>query len=82
MQTPTPGPSPVVKEHTTEEGSQQPRQDLTPLLHARSVAIVGISQLPRFGGWLYKNLRDFGYPGKIYCVNPRYESLFDQPCYP
>ncbi|MGH2524358.1 MAG: CoA-binding protein, partial [Anaerolineales bacterium] len=58
------------------------RQDLTPLLHARSVAIVGISQLPRFGGWLYKNLRDFGYPGKIYGVNPRYESLFDQPCYP
>ena len=30
-----------------------PRQDLTPLLHARSVAIVGISQPGRFGGILF-----------------------------
>ncbi|HEX9921308.1 MAG TPA: acetate--CoA ligase family protein [Anaerolineae bacterium] len=58
------------------------RQDLTPLLKARSVAIVGISQPDRFGGLLFTNLRNFGYHGQIYGVNPRYESLFDQPCYP
>ena len=57
------------------------RQDLTPLLKARSVAIVGISQPRRFGGMLYENLKNFGYRGEIYGVNPRYESLYDQPCY-
>ena len=56
--------------------------DLTPLLHARSVAVVGISTPDRFGGQLYANLRDFEYEGEIYGVNPRYETLYDQPCYP
>jgi len=57
------------------------RQDLTPLLNARSVAIVGISQPDRFGGLLYRNLESFGYRGKIFGVNPRYESLYDMPIY-
>ncbi|MBW2420531.1 MAG: acetate--CoA ligase family protein [Deltaproteobacteria bacterium] len=61
---------------------RQPRQDLTPLLHARSVAIVGISGPERFGGILFKNLIDFGYAGEIFGVNPRYETLYDRPCYP
>ena len=58
------------------------RQNLAPLLHPASVAIVGISQLPRYGGWLYQNLRTIGYRGAIYGVNPRYSSLDGQPCYP
>ncbi len=58
-----------------------PRQNLSPLLNARSIAIVGISQLPRFGGRVYQNLRDFSYPGRIYAVNPKYTTLHDQPCY-
>ena len=58
------------------------RQNLTPLLQAQSVAIVGISRPERFGGLIYTNLRNFGYQGQIYGVNPGYESLFDQPCYP
>jgi acyl-CoA synthetase (NDP forming) len=61
---------------------QNHRQDLTPLLHARSVAIVGISQPGRFGGILAQNLAGFGFEGPIYGVNPRYESLYDRPCYP
>lgn len=58
------------------------RPDLTPLLHARSVAIVGLSQPTRFGGKVFLNLRNFGYPGQIFGVNPRYPSLYEQPCYP
>jgi acyl-CoA synthetase (NDP forming) len=58
------------------------RQDLTPLLRARSVAVVGISQPGRFGGILYENLRKFGYPGRIFPVNPRYESIHGLPCHP
>ena len=62
--------------------TQQPRQDLTPLLRARSLAIIGISGPERFGGILFKNLLDFGYAGEIYGVNPRYETLYERPCYP
>jgi acyl-CoA synthetase (NDP forming) len=57
------------------------RQDLRPLLEAESIAIVGISQPGRFGGVLYANLMEFGYAGDVYGVNPRYESLYDRPCY-
>ena len=63
------------------QAARAARQDLAPLLHAESVAIVGISQPDRFGGKLYRNLRAAGYPGRVYGVNPRYESLYDQPCY-
>lgn len=58
------------------------RQDLTPLLHARSLAIVGISRPERFGGRLFTNLRRFGYAGRVFGVNPRYTTLYDEPCYP
>ena len=57
------------------------RQNLTPLLHPESVAIVGISQPGRFGGILAQNVSQFGYEGAIYGVNPRYDSLYDRPCY-
>jgi acyl-CoA synthetase (NDP forming) len=62
--------------------NRRARQDLRPLLNARSVAIVGISQPDRFGGILYQNLRRFGYEGAIHGVNPRYDTLFDRPCHP
>ena len=60
---------------------QRPRQDLTPLLHARFVAIVGISGPERFGGFLFQNLIALGYEGAIHGVNPRYQTLYDRPCY-
>jgi acyl-CoA synthetase (NDP forming) len=55
---------------------------LTPMLHATSVALVGISLPERFGGRLYAYLRGFGYQGTIYAVNPRYPSLYGETCYP
>ena len=63
---------------TTQKGH---RQNLAPLLHPDSVAIVGISQPDRFGGILAQNVSQFGYEGAIYGVNPRYDSLYDRPCY-
>ena len=57
------------------------RQNLTPLLQPKSLAIVGISQPGRFGGILAENVSQFGYEGTIYGVNPRYDSLYDRPCY-
>lgn len=48
------------------QGLTLPRQNLTPLLKARSVAIVGLSRPDRFGEQLYTDLRAFGYTGRIY----------------
>lgn len=64
------------------EGLWPQPQDLTPLLNAQSVAIVGLNGPERFGGRLYLNLHHYGYPGAIYGVNPRYSELYNQPCYP
>ena len=51
------------------------------MLKAKSVAVVGISGLDRFGGEVYRNLKDLGYQGRIYGVNPRYETLYGQKIY-
>ncbi|HKY08991.1 MAG TPA: acetate--CoA ligase family protein, partial [Candidatus Binatia bacterium] len=64
-------------------------RDLTPLMNPRSVAIIGASQRgssplnrePR-GNRVIRNLRSFGYPGKIFTVNPKYSEVMDCPCYP
>ncbi len=66
----------------TDRDARAPRQDLTPLLRARSVAVVGASQGDRFGGKLCRNLQRFGYGGAIFPVNPRYTELYGRPCYP
>ncbi len=51
------------------------------MLNAKSLAVVGISGPDRFGGQVYANLQYYGYGGKIYGVNPRYETLYDQKIY-
>ncbi len=68
----------VVGSVSTAAERPQQRQDLTPLLQARSVAIVGISGPDRFGGILFKNLTQFGYAGEVFGVNPRYQTLYDR----
>lgn len=64
-------------------------RDLSPLMRPRSVAIVGASQRgssplhrePR-GNRVIRNLKNFGYPGRIVAVNPKYSEVMDCPCYP
>ena len=64
-------------------------RDLTPLINPKSVAIIGASQRgasalnrePR-GNRVIRNLKNFGYPGKIVAVNPKYSEVMDCPCYP
>src|SRR5262245_48003049 len=64
-------------------------RDLSPLMNPRSVAIIGASQRgssalnrePR-GNRVIRNLRTFGYPGKIFTVNPKYSEVMDCPCFP
>ncbi|MBU2677786.1 MAG: acetate--CoA ligase family protein, partial [Gammaproteobacteria bacterium] len=55
---------------------------LDPLLRPRSVAIVGASNRPdSMGEWVLKNLGLGSYPGDIYPVNPRYETLQGHRCF-
>jgi acetate---CoA ligase (ADP-forming) len=64
-------------------------RDLSPLMNPRSVAIVGASQRadalpnrePR-GNRVIRNLKNFGYPGRIVAINPKYTEVMDCPCYP
>ena len=56
--------------------------DLRPLFAPRSVAVVGAS--PR--SWIAKTIRDnlqvMESATRCHFVNPRYDELHDQPCYP
>jgi acyl-CoA synthetase (NDP forming) len=53
------------------------------LLNPRSIAVVGSLREARFGGYVTtSNLLRFGYKGKIYPVNPQYETVLDLKVYP
>jgi len=65
-------------------------RDLAPLMRPKSVAVIGASQRapaagiarePR-GNRVIRNLRNFGYPGRIFAVNPKYSEVMECPCYP
>lgn len=90
------GPNTPVLQHSNLLAAMIPRltdpppwRDLAPLMNPRSVAIVGASQRgasplnrePR-GNRVIRNLRNFGYAGRIFAVNPKYSEVMDCPCYP
>lgn len=55
---------------------------LTPLLEPRSVGIIGASEREgSIGSGLMRNMLDSGYKGKLYAINPKYESLYGNPCF-
>src|SRR5260370_37423956 len=51
-------------------------------LAAKSLAIVGASERARWPSEIYRNLREFGYPGRIALINPRQSQVFGERCYP
>jgi len=51
-------------------------------LQAKSLAIVGASERARWPSDIFKNLREFGYPGSVVLVNPRQREVYGQPCFP
>ena len=53
-----------------------------PLFNPSSVAIVGASERAKWATQIFRNLRDFGYPGKVYPVNPRLAQVWGATCYP
>ncbi|NYT75603.1 acetate--CoA ligase family protein [Alcaligenaceae bacterium] len=55
---------------------------LEPLLNPRSIAFVGASSKEgRIGGMPISLITRYGYEGKVFPVNPKYEEVFGLPCY-
>jgi acyl-CoA synthetase (NDP forming) len=62
---------------------EESKADLHNLFHPRSIAIVGASDdLARIGGLPIRFLRQHGYGGKIFPVNPKYREIAGLICYP
>jgi acyl-CoA synthetase (NDP forming) len=59
-----------------------PKPDLSKLFKPRSVAVVGVSpDRPLIGTRAYRNLRRYDYPGRLYPINPRYDSFDGETCF-
>jgi len=54
---------------------------LNRMLNPRSVAVVGASEKPGYGGRLMKNLIQHRYEGLIYPINPTSDQIFGHRCY-
>lgn len=52
------------------------------LLRAKSVAIVGASQKGAWPLGIYRNLKGAKFPGGVYLINPNYQELYGDKCYP
>ncbi len=52
------------------------------VLQASSVALVGASERGKWQRLIYDNLREFGYAGRVFLVNPRQSKVYGEPCYP
>ncbi len=57
------------------------RPALGALLNPRSIAVVGASAQPGAGSLVLENLRQLGYPGQVYPINPKYPELCGWRCY-
>ncbi len=57
--------------------------DVSGLLEPKSIAVIGASDQPgNLGGTAVRYLRKFGYPGAVWPVNPRRETVAGLPCFP
>ena len=59
-----------------------PPIDLRPLFAPRSIAVIGASARGGIAQTIRNNLRVMGSATRCHFVNPRYEELDGQPCYP
>ena len=63
--------------------NERPYTNLTPLLSQHSIAVVGASpKRGSFGHNLYTNLRDSGFKGVLYPVNPNQRYIETVPAVP
>jgi acetate---CoA ligase (ADP-forming) len=56
--------------------------DLKTLFHPRSVALIGVStEQTKLSGRPLRFFREFGYAGRLYPVNPKYQEIAGMPCF-
>jgi acetate---CoA ligase (ADP-forming) len=67
---------------TSEPAPEPPSIDLRPLFAPSSIAVVGASARGGIAKTVANNLRVMGSPTRCHFVNPRYDELHGQPCYP
>jgi acetate---CoA ligase (ADP-forming) len=57
--------------------------DPAPLLHPRSVAVVGANERAgSYGDVIFRNLAAAGFEGAVYGVNPKRDEVHGKPCFP
>ena len=60
-----------------------PPRSLDRLFNPRNVVLVGASDRPgHWSGRVWFNLERFGFPGRVFPVNPNRAEIWDAPCYP
>jgi acyl-CoA synthetase (NDP forming) len=57
------------------------KSDLSPLLSPKSIALIGASENSAWSSALFHNLKELGYKGKLFPVNPKRETAFGLKCY-
>src|ERR1700760_868513 len=48
----------------------------------QAIAVVGASETTLWTYWLMRNIREYSYPGELWGVNPRRDSIYGATCYP
>jgi acyl-CoA synthetase (NDP forming) len=67
---------------TTSATARPTTIDLRPVFEPRSIAVVGASTRSWIAGTVRDNLAQMGSPTRCHFVNPKYDELLGQPCYP
>lgn len=65
-----------------EPGFPFPASFFDSFFNPRRIAIVGASEQGMYPAGILQNLLIHGYPGQLYPVNPRRDTVFGLPCYP
>ena len=62
---------------------EESKKKVEALTAPRNAVLVGASDRP--GSWaarVYRNLHKYQFPGPVYSINPRRDTIWDKPCYP
>lgn len=58
------------------------KHSLSSLFEAQAIAVIGASEdVDSVGRVIFKNILDAGFRGQLFAVNPKHETVQEQPCY-
>lgn len=69
--------------NTAARTSQEAVKIYQNLFHPKTIAVIGASNDPlKPGGRVFKNIKENGYDGQLWPVNPKTKEILGQPAYP